>query len=97
MFGIIVGAIVGNWYNKRVSAKGDRAERLGVLVASGLIVGESLFGLGTTALVGVFGENPLAVVGDDFAGPAQFVGLAVLAAVVWYGYRWTRVEAAKVA
>jgi putative OPT family oligopeptide transporter len=94
-----IGALIGHRWDKNAE-RGKRVEflkRSGVLLATGMIVGESLFGLGTTALVGAFGENPLAVVGDDFAGPAQFVGIAALAAIVWYGYRWTRTEAAKVA
>jgi hypothetical protein len=64
-------------------------KRSGVLLATGMIVGESLFGLGTTALVAAFGENPLAIVGDEFAGPAQIVALVALAGVVWFAYRWT--------
>ena len=94
-----IGALIGHRWDKRAE-RGKRVaflKRSGVLLATGMIVGESLFGLASTALVAVFGENPLALVGDDFAGAAQFVGIAALAAIVWYGYRWTRIEAAKVA
>ena len=60
-------------------------------------VGESLAGLATTGLVGLFGENPLVIVGDGFAPIAQGVALVALVAFAWYAYRWTRVEAEKVA
>jgi hypothetical protein len=67
-----------------------------VLLATGLIVGESLAGLATTGLVGIFGENPLVIVGDGFAPAAQAVALVALIAFAWYAYRWTRIEAEKV-
>jgi putative OPT family oligopeptide transporter len=46
-FGVVIGAIVGHWYERRAERMPApaRAQRLGVLVASGLIVGESLFGV----------------------------------------------------
>jgi putative OPT family oligopeptide transporter len=94
-----IGALLGYRWDSQAE-KMPRTEflkRSGVLLVTGMIVGESLFGLGTTALVGAFGENPLAIVGDDFAIPSEFIALAVLVAAVWYGYRWTRTEAAKVA
>jgi hypothetical protein len=72
-------------------------KRSGVLLATGLIVGESLAGLATTGLVGIFGENPLVLVGDSFAPAAQAIALVALVGFAWYAYRWTRVEAEKVA
>jgi len=94
-----IGAFIGHFWEKRAerTSRAEFMKRSGVLLATGLIVGESLFGLAVTALVGLFGENPLAIVGDGFAGPAQLIGLAAMAGVTWYAYRWTRVEAAKVA
>src|SRR5882757_605723 len=52
-FAVIVGAVVGHWYNQRAARAADpgRAERLGTLVASGMIVGESLFGVITAGLI----------------------------------------------
>src|SRR5947208_5085189 len=52
-FAVIVGSIVGHWYNQRVKGRqqADRLERVGVLVASGLIVGESLFGVLNSGLI----------------------------------------------
>ena len=89
-FAVVLGSIVGHWYEKRVAAgpQADRRQRLGVLVASGLIVGESLFGVILSGLiVATQNEAPLALVSGDFAaaraiGAACFVGLIVLL------YRW---------
>lgn len=95
-----IGALIGHRWDSAAEKHKSRTEflkRSGVLLATGMIVGESLFGLGTTALIGVFGENPLAIVGPDFAGAAQWIGLAAFAGICWYGYRWTRTAAAKVA
>ena len=78
---VVLGAVIGWAYNR--SVKSARAERLGVLVASGMIVGESLFNvLNAGLIVGFNKDAPLAVVGSSFpAGPigiAGFVGLTVL-------------------
>ena len=87
---ITLGSVIGHWYNTRVrhAANPARAERLGVLVASGMIVGESLFGVLLAALIaGTFNDAPLAIVPADFAyanpiGAVVFVGL-VAALYVW--------------
>ncbi len=94
-----IGAFLGHRWDSAAerSTRPEFLKRSGVLLATGLIVGESLFGLFTTALVAIFGENPLAIVGDGFAGPAQLIALVGLALCIWYGYRWTRTEAAMVA
>jgi len=71
-------------------------KRSGVLLATGLIVGESLAGLVTTGLVGAFGDNALVIVGKGFAPTAQLIALGSLIVFAWYAYRWTRIEAEKV-
>jgi putative OPT family oligopeptide transporter len=84
-FAVVVGAIVGHWYERRTSGwpTAARAERLGTLVASGLIVGESLFGVINAGLiVATSSDAPIALVGADFAlakilGALGFVGLVV--------------------
>jgi hypothetical protein len=58
--------------------------RHGVLLASGLIVGESLVGVLMAAIIGATGKDaPLALVGDAFEGTAQWLGLIVFGAVCW--------------
>lgn len=89
-FAVVVGAIVGNWYSKRAerSKEPARAERLGTLVASGLIVGESLFGVLNAGLIVAFANDaPLALVGEDFA-PAKILGVVGFIGLVFALYRW---------
>jgi putative OPT family oligopeptide transporter len=87
-FAVIVGAVVGHWYNGRVKAKGDRAERLGVLVASGLIVGESLFGVLNAGLIVLTSSDaPIGLVPASFA-PANLLGLVTFVAAVYALYSW---------
>ncbi len=87
---VMIGALIGWWYNKRVARSADpaRAQHLGVLVASGLIVGESLFGVMIAGLiVGLNTDAPLAIVGGGFA-PATLIGLVTFIAGVSLLYRW---------
>jgi len=68
--------------------------RRGTLLASGLIVGESLVGVLMAAVIGASGqEAPLALAGKDFASVANWLGLAVFATVAILFYR--RVVTAK--
>src|SRR5207302_3510250 len=52
-FAVIVGAVISHWYDRRARAMPNpgRADRLGTLVASGLIVGESLWGVINAGLI----------------------------------------------
>ena len=81
---LAIGAITGWLIDRALAGRADaeRARRRGVLIASGFIVGESLVGVGMAAVIGATGSQaPLAVMGDAFAGPAGWLGLAVFAAV----------------
>ena len=74
----------------------EAAKRLGVLIASGFIVGESLFNVSLALLIVSTGKGePLAV---PFA-PSEHVGmvlsLAAAAIVVVSLYRWARKAGAK--
>jgi putative OPT family oligopeptide transporter len=89
-FAVVVGAVIGHWYNGRVkhSRSADRLERLGVLVASGMIVGESLFGvLNSGLIVSTNNEAPLALVSGDFAA-ANVIGVALFVGAIAGLYRW---------
>ncbi|HSS18726.1 MAG TPA: oligopeptide transporter, OPT family [Pyrinomonadaceae bacterium] len=89
-FAVVVGAVIGHWYDKRArrAPNPERAERLGTLVASGLIVGESLWGVLNAALiVSLSKDAPLGIVPEDF-GPAPWLGLlGFVGAIVWL-YGW---------
>lgn len=87
----VVGAVFGALYNRWVSGKKNAAaaRRLGVLVASGLIVGESLFGVLLAGLIVFSGKAaPLAVVGDWFANWGQILGVIAFLVTPWLLYRW---------
>jgi putative OPT family oligopeptide transporter len=89
-FAVIVGAVLAHWYDKRARtmANPDRADRLGTLVASGLIVGESLWGVLNAGLIVAFAKDaPIGLVGDDFA-PARWLGLLGFIGIIVWLYGW---------
>src|SRR5262245_35180658 len=93
-FAVVVGAVLSHWYDGRTKSmpNPERAERLGTLVASGLIVGESLWGVINAGLiVGLSKDAPIALVPEDFA-PAPWLGvLLFVGAIVWlYGWMLRR-------
>jgi hypothetical protein len=64
-------------------------------MATGLIVGESLFGVVFAGIVAATGkEAPLAIVGEGFATWAIPIGVVVFVAAVLALYRATRRSAA---
>jgi putative OPT family oligopeptide transporter len=88
---IPLGALAGHFYNRWAARQSDPefAERMGVLAATGLIVGESLFGVafagiaagtGSPEALAVLESNPL----------AELAGLLVFAGAVLGLYAWTR-------
>jgi putative OPT family oligopeptide transporter len=88
---IVVGAIVGWYFDKRAdrTRKAEATKQLGVLLASGLIVGESIIGVLVAAIVVFSGKAaPLALVGDSFGNAAVWVGTIAFAAVTFVMYRW---------
>jgi putative OPT family oligopeptide transporter len=89
---VIVGSVAGWYYDRRAERRPNPAtvKQLGVLLASGLIVGEGLIGVLIAAWVAFSGKDyPLALVGDDFADH-QAVWLATAAFVIatLLLYRW---------
>ena len=89
-FAVVVGAVLSHWYDGRArsSPNPERAERLGTLVASGLIVGESLWGVVNAGLiVGLTKEAPIALVPDTFA-PAPWLGVIGFVGVIVWLYGW---------
>ena len=89
---IVVGALAGWLFERRVAGRPgeNAARRLGVLLASGYIVGESLIGVGLAALVVFLGKDaPLALVGDGFQPIATVLTVGIFAAAVFLLYRWT--------
>lgn len=87
---VVVGAVIGWSYNRWAARAGsDRAKQIGVLIASGLIVGESLFGVLLAGLIVSTGRaEPLALAGDAFATAATALGAAAFIVVLGVLLRW---------
>lgn len=88
---VVAGALIGTAYNvyaRRNAPDPERGQRLGVLIASGLIVGESLFGVAMAGLiVGLGQDTPLAIAPKGFAYQT-LVGLLAFLALLAALYGW---------
>ncbi len=88
---IPLGALAGHFYNRWAARQADPefAERMGVLAATGLIVGESLFGVAFAGIAAATG-SPEALAVMEGNPVAEVAGLLVFAGAVAALYRWTR-------
>jgi putative OPT family oligopeptide transporter len=89
---VTIGAVVGFAYDRWADRARDPelAKRMGVLTATGMIVGESLWGVGFAGIVYLTNkETPLALVGDGFASVALVGGTVLFAVLTWLMYRRT--------
>ena len=60
-------------------------------MATGLIVGESLFGVVFAGIVAASGSDaPLAIVGEGFETVSTVLGVVLFAAAILALYQWTR-------
>ena len=88
---IPIGAILGTFYDKWAAKQShpEFAKRTGTLLATGLIVGESLFGVVNAGIIAAAGgESPLEI----FAGGASatVVGMILFIIALTFIYRWTK-------
>lgn len=89
VIGAALGWLIDSRLKKRAIAAGQDPDayaevprRRGVLLASGLIVGESLMGILLAGLIGGSGKDaPLALVGVGFASTAEWLGLVIFVIV----------------
>ncbi|OGN43352.1 MAG: oligopeptide transporter, OPT family [Caulobacterales bacterium RIFCSPHIGHO2_01_FULL_70_19] len=96
---LVIGAVCGWIYEKAIrgTAFADVGRRMGVLLASGLIVGESLFGVINAGIIVATENGEWAVVLPDGSGwPAMGAGIAAFAALTAGLYLWVRGRSAKV-
>jgi putative OPT family oligopeptide transporter len=97
---IPVGALIGSLYDRwaRRRSNPEFAERMGVLAATGLIVGESLFGV---AFAGVLAwanrhspippnDAPLALMGESFENVAMWLAPLMFFGLIAIAYALTR-------
>jgi len=97
---LVVGAVCGWLYDRGISGTrfADIGRRMGVLLASGLIVGESLFGVFLAGVIVSTGqEAPFGLVPEGAAWPAMLAGAVVFAALTFGLYAWIRRVSVKVA
>ena len=89
---VVIGSVAGWYFDRRADRRPNAAtvKQLGVLLASGLIVGEGLIGVLIAAAVAFSGQDyPIGLVGDKFAdGPAVVLGPVVFAIAILLMYRW---------
>jgi putative OPT family oligopeptide transporter len=89
---VTVGSVVAWYFDRRADRRADpaRIKQLGVLLASGMIVGEGLIGVLIAGLVAFSGKDfPLSLVSDSFADNGALVlGTIVFALTVAVLYRW---------
>ena len=83
VLGAVIGCLYDRWAGRRHDS--DSARRLGVLMATGMIVGESLWGVAFAGVVALTGTDaPFALVGDQFdtwalaGGTVLFLALLAL-------------------
>ncbi|MGU3467404.1 OPT family oligopeptide transporter [Methylobacterium sp. C33D] len=90
---LVAGAAIGTLYDRWARGRPDPelALRMGTLMATGLIVGESLWGVAFALIVYLSGSDaPLALLGPEAQGPALIAGLALFAAATAALYRTAR-------
>ena len=88
---IVVGAVAGWLFDRRTdrTARPEATKQLGVLLASGLIVGEGIIGVVISAIIVFSGKDaPLALVGPGFETAGKFLGGLAFAAIAIGLYRW---------
>jgi putative OPT family oligopeptide transporter len=88
----VIGSVIGWFYDRWAdrTAKPELARRMGVLTATGMIVGESLWGVAFAAIVAGSGsDSPLAVVGDGFEPFALGGGTLLFILLTAWLYRRT--------
>ena len=85
---VVIGALIGFYYDRKM--RSEVAERMGILLASGFIVGESLWGVMLAGLIVATGSGaPLALIGEGHEGAAMAAGTLLVIALLWGLYRWT--------
>ena len=97
---VVIGSVLGLLYERRAarSPRPEFAKRMGVLLATGMIVGDSLLNVAFAGLVARWGPEAIALdhffPGVDMGTVALIAGVLVFAGLVAWLYRSTRRVAA---
>lgn len=91
---IPLGAVLGLFYNRwadRTGGNVERKKRLGVLLATGMIVGESLYGVVFAGFVaGTGSDDPFSIFSGNTGNLAEIVGIVAFVVVVLWMYKRTQ-------
>jgi putative OPT family oligopeptide transporter len=90
---VVIGAVIGKIYDRWAERQShpESSKRMGVLLATGLIVGDSLMNVAFAGVVAASGNpSPIALAGDDFVTWAILIGLAAFLALLAWLYRYTQ-------
>lgn len=93
---IPIGGFLGMFYDKWAEKQNnaESKKRLGVLLATGLIVGESLFGVLNAGIIAASaGDSPLEIFSGGMV--ANILGIVLLVVIVGALYRWVARLASK--
>ena len=92
---VVLGAVLGHLYNRWAERQADSAfaERMGVLTATGLIVGDGLFNVGYSFAVAASDNADVLAVMQEQAWSVP-LGLALFAGLTGWAY-WRMVRAAR--
>jgi putative OPT family oligopeptide transporter len=96
---LVIGAVAGWVYDRAIKTTrfADVGRRMGVLLASGLIVGESLFLVMTAGvIVASKNDSPFALIAEGSTWPAMLAGIAAFAVLTVALYAWVRSRSARV-
>jgi putative OPT family oligopeptide transporter len=92
---VVIGSVLGLFYDRRAerSARPEFAKRMGVLLATGMIVGDSLLNVAFAGLVAKWGPDAVALdrffPGIDMLTVALIAGTVIFIALVAWLYRYT--------
>jgi putative OPT family oligopeptide transporter len=96
---VVIGSVIGLFYNRRAAAGANPefAKRMGVLLATGMIVGDSLLNVAFAGIVAARGPDAIALDervsallgGADMSRIAFIFGILIFAALVAWLYRLT--------
>lgn len=90
---IPIGALIGYVYNRwaKKQRNPELARRLGVLLATGLIVGESLFGVLNAGIIAAAGDSDvLAIAPKEWEAGAAVCGVVLFIVCIGCAYRYSR-------
>ena len=89
---VVVGALFAWFYDRwaKTTAKPEYAKRLAVLMSSGMIVGESIFGVVLAGLiVATRSDAPFGIAPEGFK-PAALIGLVAYLALAFISFNWVK-------